>query len=188
LSTGYIREWPPLLDGIHHVQRVRGGTIEDAWRELQPALYEGNVKSRRSGVRYRTFRYDGIEPSTWHRAALIPHLGAVVFNYDGRHIVTNPAHPNYLPLYQVEICWPDVLRWWPQSGKTDDHARTKKRKVRRDEKRPEIAGAVAALADSTGWQGSSDKERCRLVERHLKKPAGWCSQRTLGRAVAARAK
>jgi hypothetical protein len=40
--------------------------------------------------------------------------GAVIFNYDGRQVVTNPSHPNYLPLYQVEICWADVLRYWPE--------------------------------------------------------------------------
>jgi hypothetical protein len=104
---------------MQQLQRIRGGTIEDALRELQPALYEGRVKGRFGGVRYHTFRHDGIEPSAWHRAAvllptgaeILPTTGAVIFNYDGRPIVTNPAHPNYLPLCQVEICWADVLQW-----------------------------------------------------------------------------
>jgi hypothetical protein len=73
-----------------------------------------------------------------------------------------------------------------KSEETNDHV--KKKKARRDEKRPEIAGAIAALADLTEWQDSSDKKRCRLVERYLRKPEGWCSSRTLGRAVAERAK
>jgi hypothetical protein len=115
LSTRHIWEWPPLLDGILHVQRVRGGTIEDAWHELQPALREGKVKARLAGARYHTFRHDGIDPSAWHRAAVIADLGgAVIFNFDGRTIITNPAHPNYLPLYGAEICWADVLRYWPE--------------------------------------------------------------------------
>jgi hypothetical protein len=113
--AGYIREWPPLLDGIKHVQRVRTLALDGAWRELQSALYEGKVKSRFAGARYEIARHDGIKPHSWHRAAVIADVGgAVTFNYDGRPIVTNPAHPNYLPLHQVEICWADVLRYWPE--------------------------------------------------------------------------
>jgi hypothetical protein len=112
---GYIREWPPLLDGIKHVQRVRPLALDGAWRELQPALYEGKVKSRLAGARYEVPRHDGIKPHSWHRAVVIADLGgAVIFNHDGRPIVTNPAHPNYLQMYHVEICWADVLRYWPE--------------------------------------------------------------------------
>jgi hypothetical protein len=59
----------------------------------------------------------------------------------------------------------------------------KERKVRRDEKRPEIARAVADLKDSKEWQEASDKKRCRMVEGQLGKPRDWCSPRTLRRAM-----
>jgi hypothetical protein len=111
LSTGYIREWPPLLDGIRHLQRIRACTIEEAWQELQPALYEGSVKGRLAGVRYQTFRHDGIEPSTWYLANIFAG-GSVEF---GRHPLLPPPPAGLgAPRYCVEICWTDVLRLWPE--------------------------------------------------------------------------
>ncbi len=62
--------------------------------------------------------------------------------------------------------------------------RAAQRTPRSDAKRPEIAQAVVALSASPDWQAaSSNKQRCRMVERHLDKPAGWCSLRTFGRAA-----
>lgn len=65
----------------------------------------------------------------------------------------------------------------------DNGGKTKERRPRRDAKRPEIVSAISALTKSTAWGKASDKERCRLVERHLNKDEGWCSVRTLGRAI-----
>lgn len=62
------------------------------------------------------------------------------------------------------------------------------RKRRRDEKRPEMIRAIADLEGSTEWQKAHDGQRCRMVERHLKKPELWCSVRTLNRAIADRAR
>lgn len=62
----------------------------------------------------------------------------------------------------------------------------KPRKTRGDATRPDIAKAVAALAGSDNWENASHKERCRLVDKHLGKPDGWCKVRTLGRAIADR--
>jgi hypothetical protein len=55
---------------------------------------------------------------------------------------------------------------------------------RRDEVRSEIAKAIAALEGSNSWK-TTDKERCRLVDRHLNKP-GLCTVTSLRRAVADR--
>jgi hypothetical protein len=55
---------------------------------------------------------------------------------------------------------------------------------RRDEKRPEIAQAVAAVKNSPKWETARNKDRARIIERHLGHPEGWCSLRTLGRAIA----
>jgi len=75
-----------------------------------------------------------------------------------------------------------------QEGLPEKGAHSKSRKSRRDEKRPEIAQAVASLAELKVWGQSSDKERCELVEQHLKKSRGWCSVSTLRRAIADRDK
>ena len=73
-----------------------------------------------------------------------------------------------------------------QEGLPEKAAHSKSRKTRRDEKRPAIAKAVASLDGLEVWEQSSDKERCELVERQLEKPSGWCTLRTLRRAIADR--
>jgi len=60
------------------------------------------------------------------------------------------------------------------------------RSRRRNEKRPEIAQAIAILAGSVEWETSPDGRRCKLVEQHLNKPSGWVKLRTLRRAIADR--
>ena len=62
----------------------------------------------------------------------------------------------------------------------------RERKLRHDEKRPEIAKAVAALIDTADWEKSKLKERCRLVDQQLGKAPGWCPDYTLRRALADR--
>jgi hypothetical protein len=85
------------------------------------------------------------------------------------------------------------------SGVTDTHdeiavlaapavSGKKTARKRRDEKRPEIERALEALESSPDWAKSSDKSRCRSVEQHLGKPEGWCSPRTLRRAIEGREK
>jgi hypothetical protein len=58
-----------------------------------------------------------------------------------------------------------------------------KRSVRRDATRPDIIESLKILTLSDTWGDSQVKQRCRLVERHLEKPKGWCKPRTLGRAI-----
>jgi hypothetical protein len=119
LPTGYIREWPPLLDCIKHVQRVRGGTIDDAWRKLQPALYEGKVKARLAGTRYHTFRHDGIEPSEWYRAIVFDD-GSVEF---ARNVLLPPPPVSLgVPRYRIEVCWADVLLYWREPNAPVAHS------------------------------------------------------------------
>ena len=57
-----------------------------------------------------------------------------------------------------------------------------KRTRRRNEVRPDIAGAVEALEKTSAWN-AQDKERCRLVEKHLGWAKGACSVTTLRRAI-----
>lgn len=105
------REWPPLLDGIEHVQRVRASTLGAAARELQTRLYEGHVKSRVAGRRYQIPRHDGIEPSDWYHATIFED-GGVEFGRDPA-LLKLPTGLG-VPRYQVEVCWADVLRYWPE--------------------------------------------------------------------------
>jgi hypothetical protein len=117
LATGYIRGWRPLLEVLQHIQCVFGVALGDAWgSQLKPALYDGKVKSRRAGVRYQTFRHDGIKPESWYRAVVLisPSRAEVIFNYDGRQLENDPLHPSYLPREVVEIFWADVLKFWPE--------------------------------------------------------------------------
>jgi hypothetical protein len=54
---------------------------------------------------------------------------------------------------------------------------------RRDQVRPEIIAALPSLVGSKEWDAASDKQRCRIVDQHLKKSPGWCKVTTLRRAV-----
>ena len=100
MALGYIPQWRSPVEVFSHIQSLGGGTREDAWLALRPALREGKVKSRRIGVRYSTFRHDGIPPGEWHSARLDLVTGAMILP-DGCR-------------YAIEICWKDVLPYWPE--------------------------------------------------------------------------
>jgi hypothetical protein len=208
-------QWRTLPEAMAHVCAADGCDPDDARRQLlraltngdlQPALWEDARPMGRAGgaampldmppgrdPHWKTVDIDwqaGTVQDDWgeagprHRVLLISRL-----RLREHWPETQPAAPAAEAGTPAIVAKPNEAAAANKArGETDDHARTKKRKARRDEKRPEIVAVIAALADSTEWQGSSDKERCRLVERRLDKPAGWCSQRTLSRAIAARAK
>jgi hypothetical protein len=71
---------------------------------------------------------------------------------------------------------PRLLRAWFRAG-------TPSRRRRRHEKRPQIEEAVRALAGLEAWENSPDGQRCAQVEEYLNKPSGWCTLRTLQRAI-----
>jgi hypothetical protein len=85
----------------------------------------------------------------------------------------------------LEISHSDLEYWLQARVASDEQARSAKgkRKRRHNEKRPEIVQAIAALAETSAWKNAGAKERCKLVEEHLKRDAGWCRPRTLDHAI-----
>jgi hypothetical protein len=73
-------------------------------------------------------------------------------------------------------------------AKEQNAGAAKPKKRRRDETRSEILEALVVLDSKEDWKKSPNGVRCRSVERELNKPAGWCKMRTLGRAIADRAR
>jgi hypothetical protein len=49
MVVGYVAKWITLLEAIHHVQRVLGGTLKDARDKLLIALRERAVTARYHG-------------------------------------------------------------------------------------------------------------------------------------------
>jgi hypothetical protein len=172
LATRYPPGWISLLDALQHVQRVRDGTIDGAWRELQPKLQEGRVRSRHRGQRVLT-RRDVIEPTRWYRAAVLPN-GAVILNYDGRSLVSDPAHPSYLPAYDIEVWRADALRWWPEVSPSDATLRPKPDRETREARRGDwikgfagrqrIAHRWIAFVDLADWCAHSTTAAGRAEE------------------------
>jgi hypothetical protein len=127
------------------------------------------------------------DPSSDHEMwrGMLPML---VSHYKGadsalRRIGTIPAPlpEGGLPLprlvYEIMIAASDVEAWLehrlvqPSSKKTS-----------RNEKQSKIMSVAAELTGTPEWEVSA-KRRCRLVEKKLKQPEGWCNERTLSRAL-----
>jgi hypothetical protein len=97
--------------------------------------------------------------------------------------LTPPAVRRYLERCGLAGA-PRVLAEWFGLVQPQPAGDPPKRARRRDEKRPEIIAALPRLINSSEWKDAADKERCRAVERELDRPAGWCTPRTLSRAMA----
>jgi hypothetical protein len=70
MAVGYVAKWISLLEAIQHVQRVLGGTLEDARDKLLIGLREGAVTARYYGK-----DIGGIAAIMRARAAGFPPLG-----------------------------------------------------------------------------------------------------------------
>jgi hypothetical protein len=169
-----------------------------------PVLKAGLVELCRTGRvraigRRITYRPEQVEPglSKFEEEIAVKHesIPPEAWEGEGRFLLEYPealrlegsrAYVAREPLYMHEA-WHDVhfdwndLRSLVERGKAV--ATVTRRQPRRDAKRAEIRTAVAALRDMEDWRTSSDKMRRRLVDRPLDKPAGWCRQSTLRRAM-----
>jgi hypothetical protein len=115
MAAGYVATWIPLLEAIQHVQRVAGGTLEDAHDNLLIALREAGVASRYRGqdvggvAAQIEGRSGGVPPARWYTATVYDD-GSVEF-------ADNPYYPfprRYgLACQQIEVQRSDLLRWWP---------------------------------------------------------------------------
>ncbi len=169
------REWPPLLDGIKHIQRITGTALGAAARDLQTLLYEGRVKSRVARRPYRIPRHDGIEPSDWYHVTIFQD-GSVEFRRDPA-VPPPPRGPWCAPLSEVEVCWADVLRYWEpeaQSASKPPRLSTPPRRPSRERPFwPDAREAAITWLDENGYPLSGDGGQTTL-EEHI---ARWLSER-----------
>jgi hypothetical protein len=174
-----------MEDAIDQMMRVAQCDWGDARGLLVQAIIDGAI-----GCRFGDDGLQEIKPFLWaHARQYAPFK--VHITGDASHLrrfFGPPPDPALLPERPrpIEVRRADLEKYWravaadrkPGAG----HPVASKTR-RRDEKRPDIIRAIEALAGSPEWEQASGKARCRLVERHLDQPPGWCSTRTLVRAM-----
>jgi hypothetical protein len=112
-----VAVWMPLLDAIHHVQAVTGGSIKDAAAAGLAALQSGAVPARRSGPENtmpldgRYERWNGeLAPQAWHLAT-IHDDGTVSFDTsEGSPPLRRALHHAIQVRHEVEVGQDAVLQ------------------------------------------------------------------------------
>jgi hypothetical protein len=153
--------------------RAMGKPIIFRMTQVKPGLFDFEPES--------VDKYEPIPPDDW--AAL--HLWE---SPEGTRLEGARKYAGSREGLSVVKGWNDVqfdehdLRSFVEEGGTRSSAITR-RQPRCNEKRPEIREAVTALREKPAWETAPMKVRCRLVEQYLGKPATWCNERTLSRAM-----
>jgi hypothetical protein len=143
------------------------------------------------------YNWDDMHPSLWYRAAALTYPAAKRY-VESCGLASAPRllgewFPDAISPTQTDAAAPPTPASpnRPTAAAVDKEpgARAAKpRKRRSDETRSAIIEALVVIDGSEDWKNSKYGGRCRLVEQHLVKPKGWCTLRTLGRAIAARAR